>query len=278
MGKERGKKPQQIETSNQKIEYAYRCLDLLQGIVATAAGSKRPVLKGWNSGGAFQTRAQIKDHFTKHPNHDLAGLIGSRYVVFDIDAEEGDREFNRLREGFGIGETLTVKTKRGTHYHYRVRPSKFVKTRNYDSAKSPEKIDMKAEGSLINLPPREGYSCANLDKFTCPSDLPEVPIEFVKAVLRHNGDNPDRPKSKFERSGNRDTGVPAAGIRKCLEFIDPDVGYDEWLRVGLAIHNSSGGSIWGFKLWNRWSRDGKKYKGKQELSSKWKGFSRGDCS
>jgi hypothetical protein len=56
-----------------------------------------------------------------------------------------------------------------------------------------------------------------------------------------------------------------------LESIDPDVGYNDWLKIGMALYSSGEGEV-AFKLWNDWSQKGVKYRpGDCEL--KWKSFS-----
>ena len=75
----------------------------------------------------------------------------------------------------------------------------------------------------------------------------------------------------------RDTspvGLTAAQIKEGLEFINPDVGYDTWLKLGMAIHHELGGSSEGFDLYNVWSSNGTKYKGIAEMQRKWSSFGR----
>lgn len=60
----------------------------------------------------------------------------------------------------------------------------------------------------------------------------------------------------------------AEEIEGMLNFIDPDVGFHEWLNVGMAIH-SEGHSI---DVWDTWSKCGKKYKNQNDLQKHWKTF------
>jgi KaiC/GvpD/RAD55 family RecA-like ATPase len=68
-------------------------------------------------------------------------------------------------------------------------------------------------------------------------------------------------------------GLSAAQIQAALAALDPDCGYDEWLRVGMALHHETGGE--GFELWDDWSSRGSKYPGRDLLERKWEGFGRG---
>lgn len=61
-------------------------------------------------------------------------------------------------------------------------------------------------------------------------------------------------------------------LRKLLRGKSPDTGYDAWLRVGMALHDATGGAAEGLRLWNEWSKPGKTYKGEQDLYVHWVSF------
>ena len=57
-----------------------------------------------------------------------------------------------------------------------------------------------------------------------------------------------------------------------LKHIDPDCGYDDWLRVLMAIFYTASGNADGLELADAWSSTGKKYKGIREIKAKWDSF------
>ncbi len=61
-------------------------------------------------------------------------------------------------------------------------------------------------------------------------------------------------------------------ITALLEHIDPDVHYNEWVRVLMVIFNETGGAEAGFELADAWSSNGYKYKGEKDIRAKWRGF------
>jgi putative DNA primase/helicase len=61
-------------------------------------------------------------------------------------------------------------------------------------------------------------------------------------------------------------------LRRLLAQEDPDLAYDEWIKVGMALHHETGGSEEGLAIWNEWSSGGSKYKGLEELQYKWNSF------
>lgn len=69
----------------------------------------------------------------------------------------------------------------------------------------------------------------------------------------------------------REDGPDTARVKSALEAIDPDVGHDEWLRVGMALHHGYGGDAEGLLLWDEWSAAGGKYQ-KGEPAQRWGSF------
>ena len=61
------------------------------------------------------------------------------------------------------------------------------------------------------------------------------------------------------------------GVRRHLEVLDPDMGHDPWVAVGMALHHQYGGSDEGFELWDTWSQGGTKYDA-SKTKAKWRSF------
>jgi len=64
-----------------------------------------------------------------------------------------------------------------------------------------------------------------------------------------------------------------ARAEDALRYIDPDIGYADWLRIGMALHSEFGDG--GLTLWDAWSANGSKYEGPQMIDQHWRSF-RGD--
>jgi hypothetical protein len=70
------------------------------------------------------------------------------------------------------------------------------------------------------------------------------------------------------------TGQPdRAKLESALEAIPPDLGYDDWLQVGMALYAELGTA--GFAAWDAWSSRGQKYQGAGSLETHWRSFERG---
>lgn len=69
-------------------------------------------------------------------------------------------------------------------------------------------------------------------------------------------------------------GLDVDRMEDLLRQLDPDIGRDEWIRVGMALHHETEGDDTGFSLWNDWSALGHKYPGEEALQTQWDSFTR----
>lgn len=91
---------------------------------------------------------------------------------------------------------------------------------------------------------------------------------FGAAVRREL--DPDDPFAGLEPRH----GATVPEMRALLDKLDPDMGRDEWIRVGMALHHETEGDDTGFDLWNDWSHGGSKYVGEGDLRTQWDSFDR----
>ena len=71
--------------------------------------------------------------------------------------------------------------------------------------------------------------------------------------------------------------VDLAALRKALFRHSPDAEYNEWLRLGMQLHQGTGGAQEGFDIWAEWSKGIKRapYPGDEKLKSHWLSFNSG---
>lgn len=69
-------------------------------------------------------------------------------------------------------------------------------------------------------------------------------------------------------------GLTMGDIERALEHLDPDMGHDQWLQVGMGLHHETRGE--GFELWHAWSERGSKYPGRDILRHRWDSFGRNE--
>jgi predicted P-loop ATPase len=105
------------------------------------------------------------------------------------------------------------------------------------------------------------------------SRLPPLPPQLANlwtSLIAPKGDAPKvAGKGKEKRKPLAEV---SATLRASLELWDPDVAYDEWVAVGMAVHHETRGSPAGLALWNDWSSRGRKYAGIADLESHWRSF------
>jgi len=69
-------------------------------------------------------------------------------------------------------------------------------------------------------------------------------------------------------------GLTLDEIEDLVDQLDPDIGRDEWIRVGMALHHELEGDGEGFAIWDAWSSGGAKYPGEHSLQTQWDSFTR----
>jgi hypothetical protein len=68
-------------------------------------------------------------------------------------------------------------------------------------------------------------------------------------------------------------GLSVERCRSAITELDADLGFEHWLRIGMALHHELGPE--GFQVWDEWSSRGAKYKGSDNLMTHWRTFGRG---
>ena len=63
-------------------------------------------------------------------------------------------------------------------------------------------------------------------------------------------------------------------MTELVNALDPDMGRDDWIRVGMALHHESGADDTGFDIWDDWSAGGGTYPSTEALRAQWDSFTR----
>ena len=94
--------------------------------------------------------------------------------------------------------------------------------------------------------------------------------ERVVAEVNRRFGHRDAPR---EPSSAERLGLTPEQVRRAVERLDPDMGFEHWLRVGMALHHELGAQ--GLDVWDEWSSRGTKYRGTDNLLTHWRTFGRG---
>ncbi len=127
------------------------------------------------------------------------------------------------------------------------------------------------DGNLIPYAPDgfERLAAARLQDI-----LAQVPDDIRRHVLKTKGGLKEASATKSSPPVAPSNFAPTDSdlIRAALDHVSPDVPYDDWLRIGMALHHWDAQA--GLALWDAWSARGEKYVA-GEPSLKWDGFTPG---
>jgi len=63
-------------------------------------------------------------------------------------------------------------------------------------------------------------------------------------------------------------------MQELLAALDPNMGREDWIRVGMALHHECDGGDTGLELWDDWSSEGYTYPSTEGLRVQWESFER----
>lgn len=194
------------------------------------------------------------------------GVLVKGLLVVDVDARNGGVDsFSKLCEALGIdllGECgLAVATGSGggsMHLYFRAPEN----TPLMQSHKDYPGIDFKSSGYVVG----PGSMHASGNKYTIihgvPGDINEAPQAILNLIKK-----PEHHRTSY----NGDTlDITDGDIRAMLGYYrNDDLEYEEWIRVGMAIHDATNGA--GFNIWDEWSQCSSKYNPSM-MEKKWHSF------
>lgn len=95
-------------------------------------------------------------------------------------------------------------------------------------------------------------------------------VAWKKDAIAAAGGAPGRG-SELMGAEDLEEQVPMSRVAEILFSINPDdLDYDEWVRIGQAIHSQHGGQE-ALALWDEWSQQGARYEA-GECHTRWRGF------
>lgn len=223
---------------------------------------KHPTMKNWQIGPAWSEQ-QI-EVFDKHTSRTGFGVLVNGCLVIDIDPRNGgDEGYKQLCDDTGIDykkESNFVVATGGGGWHIYFKAPK--DTPLVSHIKQYKGIDFKSSGFVIGAGSMHISGMMYEEEKGHPEDIGPAPEKLVKLLEKSRYES----QKSFSIDGEV---VDEQKIQDMLDFIDPDCDYEDWLHVGMAIHDETCGE--GFDLWDAWSSNGSKYNQK-EMDFKWHSF------
>ncbi len=100
-------------------------------------------------------------------------------------------------------------------------------------------------------------------------DLPPLPEELKTIWLQEISD----ATALLTNTSIPEKGAAPDELRALLMQHDPNMNRDEWIKVGMAIHHETDGSMDGLMMWDEWSAKATdKYAGIEDLKVCWRSF------
>lgn len=195
------------------------------------------------------------------------GIALRGVLVIDVDARNGGvASFAKLLEVIPeiSGSGLIVNTGSGggsKHYYFKVPEgvALVVKLADYPG------LDFKSGAAFVVGPGSQHASGTKYEiAYGSPDDIedaPEALLEMLRVPEHHRAD-----------LGGQTVDVNEAELAEMLSHVpNNDLDYEEWIKIGMALHHATGGSA--FDLWDRWSRQSSKYDD-TSMQYKWHSFGR----
>jgi hypothetical protein len=232
--------------------------------VFPCAQNKSPLVKsGFHA--ASQDVSVIRAWWRQWPDA-LVGVPtgqGTNLVVVDYDPDKATQATHAwIAEHTDLlCSTRSHKTVRGgLHYVFRS-TDRYQTGTNLMLGGSPRNgLDLRANGGYMIWWPLHGGDFIGDTIAPLPAGLIEE-RRFVEAR-----DLAPLPTAKPAHwAAERDRAEAA------LAHLHPD-GYEQWIRVGMALHHASGGSDEGFAVWHQWSAKGETYDGIEDCRYHWASF------
>ena len=199
------------------------------------------------------------------------GVIVDGLLVIDIDPRNGGEiSYQKLCidtvTDYKKESSFVVATGGGGHHIYFKAPNE---TRLKGKLDQYPGIDFKYSGFVVGSGSMHKSGNPYSTEKGHPDDIGEAPQVLVDLLTR--------PTHKFSDNGSFvcSPDITPSDISAMLGFISPDCDYEDWVSVGMAIHDATDGM--GDQLWNDWSAGGKDYPGSEGIDLKWHSFGKTSC-
>jgi len=241
----------------------------------TLLAGKRPIVENW-------TKKKIdEDRIFSHKGN-LGWVIGPNDLVVDVDPRnDGDNSFKHLLKDLGLknGESHsldpTVMTPSGGFHVYLSLPEDQIGKSFKKTLREYPGIDFLTQGTQCVIP----GSSTEVGKYSWKDEIfgefsqNKAPKKLTKILIKGSNKSPstDKPGADlgdFEGLIGNES-MEESKVWNVLGKLDPSVGNDDWVRIGMALHNWH--PLKGLEIWEDWSKNGNNYV-EGETSKRWQSF------
>lgn len=193
-------------------------------------------------------------------NIGIATGTKSGFWVLDLDSEEAEKTMRSMGH---IPETLTSITANGKHLLFKMPEG--VEIRN-SASRIAKGVDVRGNGGYIVAPPSVHQTGIVYDWENPKAAIADAPAWLVELAKKQ--ETVCQPVAYEPLPEGLEW--TADDVLDMLACIDADCGHDDWVSIGMALHQGG----WTLGMWDQWSRGGSKYK-QGECFKRWRSFNGG---
>ena len=199
--------------------------------------------------------------------HEGYGIALDGLLVVDVDERSGGLESMESLKSEGIDLLaiggFIVHTGGGGFHVYFTRPEneRFLKDLK---GKGYHGIDLKQGHGQYTVAPGSAHVSGN--RYHVWDGSPDAigqPPEALLAICR----KPEPEPSKYVGSSQS---LGKGNVVDQLRHISPNCSYDEWIKIGMGVHDALGRD--GYPVWDAWSAQGDDYPGAEETWMHYRSF------
>ena len=239
------------------------------GHVDCKAVGKHPIAGAWQHTPVWDAE-QIEAMRMMGQLHPAVGVLVSGWLIVDLDERNGGAEsIERLERAIGVSvrdsARFVVRTGSGgqsAHYYFRL-PAGEDRTYRQNLPEFPG-LDFKTSGFVVGYgsPHASGMEYRLLRG--SPADTAEPPRELVEKIAAAK--NVPMVVNGVVRD------VSMEDVARMVGAIpNQDLHYEEYLQVGMAIHDATSGSVDGLAMWHKWAEKSSKYR-PSDVDFRWHSF------
>ena len=232
------------------------------------AAGKHPMVSRWQN--VPEWSDEQFDNMMEYSVDTGYGIICDNHIVLDVDKRNGGFEsLAKLNKDLGLDfESLSkfvVATGGGGLHIFFKAPEGVALVSHHNDYKG---IDFKsgAGSFLVGCGSLHSSGLEYERKEGFPQDIEDAPKELIDLLKK-----PER--MRVSTGDHNYVDITEEEIRDLLSFINPSCDYDDWIQIGMGLHEATNGV--GFELWDDWSAGGDSYDG-DVMDSHWQSF--GKCS
>lgn len=225
--------------------------------------------------GATTSERIVREWWRRNPEALVGIPTGEKtdFFALDVDVKQGKKGDANLAaleaEYEPLPQTVVVRTATGG-MHFLFKHADGLTT---STGSLPADIDIRAQGGYV-IAAGSTLADGTFYEFlggNSPSgfmaEVAEAPKWLVDIVR-----TPKQTQRYDCTPANDNAPADAAEVAELLSFISPDIGYQDWVSVLMAVHGALGSD--GLAIADAWSARGAKYR-KGDVATRWKGFTAG---